>query len=543
MNAYFCNACQTPQRTRKANAGLDHLCQSSRPYRADRIRDSGRIRSLFRRCSIGGRRWGATLLVFLTLAVWNSTHAAEIAAADRTLLNEARNVLRQAGRQYRSGKLQQASVSLDKVEQLLDELPPQDPEIMRFAEPLRKSLVNAQKLLRTEAVESDADVKQPASVSFATDLAETLADRCIACHGESRARQGLRVDSYANLLKGSSDGPVIQAGNAQQSLLIQKLKGEAGDRMPPNGPPLTPEMIGQFATWIAEGANFDGNDQQLNLQRLVIASKRATMDAEELVLEARETAAGNWSLAFPDRTPELLYAKPFLIVAAGDMKDLEQLGKFATAAFSRVAKLLPEAETSLKSPLTIYWLPRRYDYAEFVQMVEKRDADSAANAHWRSDGGAGYLVIGPPESQATNRASRKSSPIDESELEHFVAAMLMNRWGAPTWYADGVGRNIKAKLHRRDPDVAAWQARASDVLPRIKSSKEIFDDGLTRVDMEVATWALVRTLMSDGRRMRGLHAAIAAGESFEKSFQSVYGKSAADVGDAWLTQFKRNRKY
>jgi len=521
MKAFFCNARLPIKTTSPANA---------------------RILIRYRRSV--GRCWAVTLLLLLTVPLCPSTRAAEIAASDRALLNEARNTLKLAGRQFRAGKRQQASSSLDKVARLLDELPSGNADIRQASKPLRKSLANAQQLIGAEADESDAAEDGLASVSFSGELAATLADRCLACHGENRARQGLRIDSYANLMKGSRDGPVIQAGKAGQSLLIQKLKGQGdGDRMPPNGPPLTPEMIRQFETWIAEGAKFDGNDRQLNLRRLVIASKRAKLNADELVGEARETAFQNWALAFPGQTPELLYAEPFLIVANADKAELEQLGENATDAFSKIAKLFPEAESSLKSPLTIYWLPRRYDYAEFVQMVEKRDAEVAANAHWRSDGGAGYVVIGTPDTQSTGRKSRKPGLVDEAELERFVATMLMNRWGAPTWYSEGVGRNVKAKLHRRDPDVTAWRARAGDVLPRIKSTKELFEDGLTRADMEVATWALVRTLMSDSRRQRQLHAKIAAGESFEKSFLSVYGKSTTDVCDAWLTQFKRKRKY
>ena len=60
----------------------------------------------------------------------------------------------------------------------------------------------------------------------------------------SKTKGGLRLDSYAALMKGGKDGPVIVPRNADKSLLIERVTLPAGDKhfMPAEGrPPLKPD--------------------------------------------------------------------------------------------------------------------------------------------------------------------------------------------------------------------------------------------------------------------------------------------------------------
>jgi uncharacterized membrane protein/mono/diheme cytochrome c family protein len=81
---------------------------------------------------------------------------------------------------------------------------------------------------------------------------------CVSCHGESKTQGGLRLDSYEQLMRGGRDGAVINAGNADRSLLLQRVLLPHGDKhfMPAEGkPPLKPEEIAWIRAWVQQGAS------------------------------------------------------------------------------------------------------------------------------------------------------------------------------------------------------------------------------------------------------------------------------------------------
>lgn len=64
------------------------------------------------------------------------------------------------------------------------------------------------------------------------------------------------MQTYADAMAGGKDGAVIKPGDADGSLLVQKVKGTQtiGARMPRGGPPLPADQIQAIATWVAQGA-------------------------------------------------------------------------------------------------------------------------------------------------------------------------------------------------------------------------------------------------------------------------------------------------
>jgi formate dehydrogenase gamma subunit len=71
--------------------------------------------------------------------------------------------------------------------------------------------------------------------------------KCGTCHSAA-AMGGLNLSTYADAMKGGSDGPVIVPGDAASSLLVKKQQagGHPGQ--------LTPEEIDQVIEWINAGA-------------------------------------------------------------------------------------------------------------------------------------------------------------------------------------------------------------------------------------------------------------------------------------------------
>lgn len=99
----------------------------------------------------------------------------------------------------------------------------------------------------------------PQAASFyAKHIHPVLDANCASCHGGGQAKGGLRMDSYELLMKGGQDGPVIIAGNAAKSSLVQRttLPPDHKQFMPAEGrPPLQPEAIAWIKAWIDQGAS------------------------------------------------------------------------------------------------------------------------------------------------------------------------------------------------------------------------------------------------------------------------------------------------
>jgi Planctomycete cytochrome C len=99
----------------------------------------------------------------------------------------------------------------------------------------------------------------PASNSFyAKHIHPILDANCVTCHGESKVKGGLRLDSYERLIKGGQDGAIIIPGQPEKSLLLVRVTLPSDHKlfMPAEGkPPLTPEEIAWIKAWIQQGAS------------------------------------------------------------------------------------------------------------------------------------------------------------------------------------------------------------------------------------------------------------------------------------------------
>jgi hypothetical protein len=95
--------------------------------------------------------------------------------------------------------------------------------------------------------------------SFYTVRVEPLfRDHCIGCHGETRQKAGLRLDSFAEVMLGSRHGAVVRPGDAQHSELFTRISLPPSDdrAMPPSGKtPLTDDEVTVVRLWIAGGAS------------------------------------------------------------------------------------------------------------------------------------------------------------------------------------------------------------------------------------------------------------------------------------------------
>jgi len=82
--------------------------------------------------------------------------------------------------------------------------------------------------------------------------------RCVTCHGPSKHRANLRLDSYRGAMRGGKNGPVVRAENVQGSDLFRRITLPPGhdDFMPKEGKrPLSADQVKLIELWIGAGAS------------------------------------------------------------------------------------------------------------------------------------------------------------------------------------------------------------------------------------------------------------------------------------------------
>ena len=97
----------------------------------------------------------------------------------------------------------------------------------------------------------------PAGVSFSGDVFPIFDKRCVKCHGgpkddgSLRIEEGLKLTTYADVMTGSWNGPVVEPGNAESSYLVEQIiTGE----MPKKEPRLLPSEVRIISAWVDAGA-------------------------------------------------------------------------------------------------------------------------------------------------------------------------------------------------------------------------------------------------------------------------------------------------
>jgi len=82
--------------------------------------------------------------------------------------------------------------------------------------------------------------------TYSDNIQPVLETDCGACHGDSKAG-GLKLTTYADLMAGAADGPVVVPGDAESSKLVQVQSGQ-------HFAVLAPDALDLIKKWIAGGA-------------------------------------------------------------------------------------------------------------------------------------------------------------------------------------------------------------------------------------------------------------------------------------------------
>lgn len=167
-------------------------------------------------------------------------------------------------------------------------------------------------------------------VSYANEVAEILAEKCLGCHSSALAENGLSLEDVPAMKKGGKRGPSLVPGRADESLLFRMAAHRAEPVMPPKekktSKPLTPEELGLLKFWIDAGAADDSNENP-SARAVALGSLPPGLHpvvAVDLTTDGRTVAAGRANVV------QLFEAASGLeVVTLGGHQDIVQSVRFS----------------------------------------------------------------------------------------------------------------------------------------------------------------------------------------------------------------------
>src|SRR5438477_12023763 len=94
----------------------------------------------------------------------------------------------------------------------------------------------------------------PPMIDYTRQVHPILAERCLVCHSQDKRSGGLSLATYADVLNGGRSGAAVKPGRSADSLIVQRITGPAGVRMPVGGRALSTAEVGLLQTWSDPGA-------------------------------------------------------------------------------------------------------------------------------------------------------------------------------------------------------------------------------------------------------------------------------------------------
>ena len=87
---------------------------------------------------------------------------------------------------------------------------------------------------------------------FEAKVRPLLIARCLECHGETKPKAALRLDSRAAILVGGESGPAAIAGKPDESLLIEAIRYRSSTQMPPKSRLAEADIV-TLTEWVRRG--------------------------------------------------------------------------------------------------------------------------------------------------------------------------------------------------------------------------------------------------------------------------------------------------
>lgn len=366
------------------------------------------------------------------------------------------------------------------------------------------------------------------TISFVRDIAPVLAQSCGDCHGTERPRAMFSANTFQSLLKGGESGPNITPGKGAESLLVKKLKGLEGDRMPLNLDPLPTDVIAKIEKWIAEGAKFDGDSPTTPIARLAAVAAARGATHEELSKQRIEAATKAWRLGMASVKSTTSDTANFHLIGNVGENTLADIGEQAESMSPKVAEIFkaPADQPLIKGKMTLFVFAGRYDYSEFGKMVEKRTLPPEMRGHWRYDVVTAYGAMIPPKNNEYSLTTLIG--------QQLASAYVSSQGEVPAWFSEGAGRVAASRLDARDARVLAWDKALPEAMGQMTAPDDVVTGKLLGEAGNVAAYGFVKFLMADGRRFQKLIENLQAKQDFNTAFTGAYGNTPNAIAVAWV---------
>lgn len=354
------------------------------------------------------------------------------------------------------------------------------------------------------------------SVSFSKEVAPLLTANCNGCHLDgNRTQGGLSMNTFADLMRGGGSGSMIKVGAGEESLLVKKLRGTAGQRMPAGGrPALADKDIETISKWITEGAKLDGENPNQRLAQIISEAWVAGASESELREKRIENAKAKWQVVAPGSVPEEATSEHFHVLGNVGPAATKAILEAADAAEKQIKKLFSvrSKDPLIKGGVVIFAFKQRYDYSEFGTMLERRSLPVEWSGHWRSELLDSYvtLVYDPTNTK-----------INESSLvQQLTSLWIGSQDGVPRWFAEGAGRQaLASSVNANDARVQGWTKRAPESFKLVTNLKVFTDGAINDEDYATIGYALVKSINDSAGRKQydSLIRALAGGTTFDQA--------------------------
>jgi hypothetical protein len=226
----------------------------------------------------------------LTAALLVSVARGEISGDQQAQVAALKTAIDQAARLFKQEKFTESAAEVAKCQTLLARTAAgADAEMLTALEPAHARLRKAHTLFAVRGISlpalsaitapsnpsaevtprtPDATPQPTGEISFTQNVAPILVARCGMCHVGRNMGQ-FSMATFASLMQGSENGQMIEAGLPDESTLVMLV--ETGD-MPPPRPrprPVPKDEVQVLKDWVAQGAKFDGADEEQPLLEIV----------------------------------------------------------------------------------------------------------------------------------------------------------------------------------------------------------------------------------------------------------------------------------
>jgi hypothetical protein len=358
------------------------------------------------------------------------------------------------------------------------------------------------------------------TVKFSVDIAPLLLENCNGCHiNGRRASGGLNMNNFAAMLRGGDSGRIVVPGKPDDSLLIKKLKGLAGQRMPQGRPALSDDKIARIATWIQEGATFDGAGANLPIEDVINQAWAASASHADLLKRRTERAKGLWSKVLPNSEPSLAADDDFIVlgnVTADRAAEWLAAGHTALAEVRKQLRL-PSGQL-VKGGVAIFVYKGRYDYGEFGRMNENRQLPTSWQGHWRASPLDVYVAV---VDDTSLDAKRQVGVL----VQQLTGAYIGSLPQTPEWFAEGVARNVAlATAPRGDVRIEQWKRSMPAAAAMVDKADTLLQGKLDDEASGLVGMKLVGVMMDrrNRRRFDALLEQLRGGRPFPEAFTEAF---------------------